>query len=464
MMKLFEILPTKFFNILASSNKEIYADCIFLIYKIMNNFNSFGVSREVLVDSLCNYFEGLENSVFIDEEEIVSGARNNANFIIRKLSECGWIDIETDNNYVQYVNLYDYAISFIETMDKLVRNERLEYQGYVYSIYTLLFSSENIQPSVMLEQVYENTKALVSGLKSLNSNIRNYIDKITKLKTAEEILNLQFNDYEVNIIDKSYHRLKTSDNVSKFRPRIIDKLEEMSRDSELIKLISKQLVDMEKTDTSENGNSLVLKNLGDMINALNNIDDIIRDIDHKHYLYLRSSLTRVKFILNSTKDLGGQINALLKYIVSITKTYNLDLNEGEIPDELNIFEIFSQSFIDGKSMYVSTEGKKMFNPQEFDSKKILTKEERKKQIEAFKLKNDARLNKSTINEYVLNHLGNKQVINASMLPLNEITDLIKIIYILVYSDSKLVFYKIKQLDIEINFNNFIFTDFEIWRK
>lgn len=430
----------------------------------MNNFTSFGVEREILVDTLSNYFENLEESIFKDEEEVISGARNSANFIIRKLNECGWIDIETNNNYVQTVNLFDYAIIFIESMDKLTRNERLEYQGYVYAIYSLLFNSEKIQPSIMLEQVHDNTRKLVNGLKSLNSNIRNYIDKITKMKTAEEILNLQFNDYEINIIDKSYHRLKTSDNVSKFRPRIIEKLELILQDSKLLLLISKQFVEMEKVDSIDNAYNLVLLNLNETISALNNIDDIIRDIDYKHYQYLRASLTRVKFILNSTKDLSGQINSLLKYIVSITKQNDCDLNEDLIPDEINLIEIFTQSFIDDKSIYISTEGKKTFVSQAIDKNKILSKQERDKLINEFKEKNKNLMNKNYINQYVITCLGNKDVLNASQLPLENIIDFIKIIYISVFAKSKLVDFKIKKLDIEITFNDFNFTDFEIWRK
>lgn len=41
-------------------------------------------------------------------------------------------------------------------------------------------------------------------------------------------MDVLFNDYIENIVDKAYHRLLTSDNVSKFRPEIIERLESKS--------------------------------------------------------------------------------------------------------------------------------------------------------------------------------------------------------------------------------------------
>lgn len=71
-----------------------------------------------------------------------------------------------------------------------MNNEGLEYQGYVYTIYSILFTKENTAYNIMLEQVYENTSKPVNGLKSLNSNIKKYIDIITTKKTPEEIMKL----------------------------------------------------------------------------------------------------------------------------------------------------------------------------------------------------------------------------------------------------------------------------------
>lgn len=76
-------------------------------------------------------------------------------------------------------------------------------------------------------QINENTDKLITGLKNLNSNIKKYIDELTKHITISDIMEALFDDYMVNVVDKAYHRLLTSDNVSKFHPEIIERLEDV---------------------------------------------------------------------------------------------------------------------------------------------------------------------------------------------------------------------------------------------
>jgi len=464
-LKLFEIVPQKFFSILASIKKENYSDCLFVLYRVISTNTSFGVDREIVVQALTDYFEGLEEkNIFQEEDESVKTSREEANFIIRKLEECGWIGIETTTSYHQFINFTDYAVAILETLDKLMKNERLEYQGYVYTIYSILFNSENTQHNIMLDQVFENTNKLINGLKTLNANIKKYIEEITKTKTAEEIMKLHFEGYAQDIIDKGYHRLKTSDNVSKFRPRIIDKLEEIKRNKELIQIICRQNIQMEKYPNAETANDGVHAQLNHIINSFYNMDQIIHEIDRKNAQYIRSSLTRVKYLLNSSKDLGGQITEILKYMVKKAEEDDLDSKEDYIDEIEQLFSFFPQSFIDEKSIYVSTEGKKSFVPQSIDIENGITKKEREERIRALQERNRIRMSRENVDRYVLGLLKGNTSMNASMIPLEETRDFVRLIYILVYSKSKLVHYKIKKLNQTVNINGFSFHDFEIWRK
>jgi hypothetical protein len=458
-------MPDKFFSILSSTKKNIYSDCIFIIYKILKNNTSFGIEREIIVDALSDYFENIEEkNVFIEEESNLKNSRDNSNFIIRKLKECGWIDIEITSNYKEIINLQDYAIAIIQTLDSIMNNEKLEYQGYVYTIYSILYGNENINKSIMLEQVYENTDKLISGLKSLNSNIKKYIEKIVDKKSAQEIIKLFFDDYIHNIIDKGYHRLKTSDNVSKFRPKIIEKLEEIKKDKETIKTICEELIKMEKEDNFESAYEKTINSLNDTINLISDIDYIINEIDRKNTQYIRSSVARIKLLLNSSKDLGGKINTILKYIADAVIENSIDIKEYNFEELKNIFSVFTQNFIDEKSLYISTEGKKTFKPEKINKSNKLSKEERENKIKYIKEKSKNRLSRKNIDEYVLNILKDKKVTNASMLPIENSKDFVKIIYILLYSKSKFVNYTVKKLNKSVTINNFIFNDFEIWRK
>lgn len=464
-MKLFDIIPDKFFSILSSSKKEIYSDCLFILYSDLKSNTSFGVDREIVVQTLTDYFEGLgDKNIFDDEDESVKSSREEANFIIRKFSECGWIDLETTTNYRQILNFTDYSIAILETMEKLIKNEKLEYQGYVYTIYSILYNSQNSQYNVMLEQAYDNTGRLMNGLKSLNSNIKKYIEKITQQKSPEEIMKLHFEGYAQDITDKGYHRLKTSDNVSRFRPQIIERLEDIKKDREYIKAACNQSVEMEKHASFEEAYEDILGKINDIIYAFENMDAIINEIDRKNSQYIRVSLARVKYLLNTSRDLGGQITDILKYVVSVIGDNGLDIKEDSIDEIESLFSFFPQSYVDEKSLYTVSEAKPEFKPQGIDMEGSLSSREREEKIREIKERNRLRMSRENIDRFVLELLKGRKAMNASSIPLEDVKDYLRIIYILVYSKSRLVHYRIRRLNQKVSINGYSFGDFEIWRK
>lgn len=463
-MKLFEIIPDNFFSILSSPLKEIYADGLFLLYEQYRTHTSFGINREILTQILTDYFEGMGEEPLFEVEEAAKSAREKANFLIRKLNECKWIDIEVTSSYTQIVNLNDYAISIIETLDKIIKNERLEYQGYVYTIYSILFSNDNNQYNIILDQVYENSNKLISGLKTLNSNIKKYIERVTQQKTSEEILKLHFEGYSQDIVDKGYHRLKTSDHVSKFRPRILAKLEELRRDTEYIKTACRLEVEMERAANTDEAYEVINRKLNEIIYAFDNMDQIINEIDRKNNQYIRASLARIKYLLNSSKDTGGQITDILKYMAALIEDQKMDIKD-EIYDWIGeMLSVFPQSFVDERSLYSASEGKKAFNPQKLNEDNILSEEEREKVLQRVREKKEKRMSRENIDKYISKVLEDKSVINASQLPLEGVNDFLRVIYILIYSKSKLIHYKLRKLDSPIIKGSFTFNDFEIWRK
>ena len=217
-LKIFDIVPEGFFTPLSSGNKKVYLSIISLIYKLVQNGLSYGIDREILVEEVEDYLNGV-NEEFDNEEigivdnEIVTNNRDRANIFIRKLTNYGWIYPETTSDYRQIINFHDYSIVIIEALVKIVNNESTEYQGNIIGIYSLLYSKEKINSGLIIKQVFNITKDIMSGLKKLNANIKKYIDRLTKQKTPQEIFEELFGSYAKDIIDKSYHRLKTSENV-----------------------------------------------------------------------------------------------------------------------------------------------------------------------------------------------------------------------------------------------------------
>lgn len=458
---MFRILPGNFFVPLSSPNRIIYWECICKLFSTMEHQLSFGVERDILVDELEYYFDQIQ-AAEMDEDEFQSlDSRGKANSMLRKLESYGWIEIETDKSYVQRINFKEYAVKIVKTLLEIADGKQMEYQGYIYTIYSLARSNTD-HPGIVLLQILENTDMLITGLKNLNSNIKHYIDELTKHKTVAEIMDALFNDYITNIVDKAYHRLLTSDNVSKFRPEIIERLENKSRNNIYIRQASQEIAGIREV-TEEEGKELVFKYLHEIIEAFRNMDDILMEINQKNTQYQRAAINRARFLLSGDEDVRGQLKEVLLEINEIMNEEKMDLGgiyRIEFLDDL--IRIYSNSVLDGSSLYSPSEGRKEFVPQELETEEpdLLKRQEKMRRITE-KMQNI--LSPAKIEMYVDHQMGEKKQIRAGELPLNNEEDFIKIIYIRLYGQRKNMKYKIETLE-EIQVEGYQFKDFMIRRK
>ena len=270
---------------------------------------SFGVERDVLVDELEYYFDQTQAAEMEEDEFQALDSRGKANSMLRKLEFYGWIEVETDKSYVQRVNFKEYAVKIMKTLLEIAEGKQIEYQGYIYTIYSLVRSNTD-HPGIVLLQILENTDMLITGLKNLNSNIKHYIDELTKHRTVAEIMDALFNDYITNIVDKAYHRLLTSDNVSKFRPEIIERLESKSRNKTYVAKAAQEIAGIREISVEE-GQELVYRYLHEIIEAFRNMDDILMEINQKNTQYQRAAINRARFLLSGDEDVRGQLKEIL---------------------------------------------------------------------------------------------------------------------------------------------------------
>lgn len=458
---MFHILPGNFFVPLSSPNRIVYWECICKLFSTMEHQLSFGVERDILVEELEYYFDQTQAAEMEEEEFQALDSRGKANNILRKLEFYGWIEIETDKSYVQRVNFKEYAVKIIKTLLEIADGKQLEYQGYIYTIYSLARSNTD-HPGIVLLQILENTDMLITGLKNLNSNIKHYIDELTKHKTVAEIMDALFNDYITNIVDKAYHRLRTSDNVSKFRPEIIERLESKSHNKLYITKASKEIAGIREI-SEEEGRELVYKYLHEIIEAFRNMDDILMEIDQKNTQYQRAAINRARFLLSGDEDVRGQIKEILLGINEVMNEENMELGgiyRIEFLDEL--VRIYSSSVIDSNSLYSPIEGRKEFIPEELlpEEPDLLKRQEKIRRITE-KMQNV--LSPAKIEMYVDHQLGEKKQLRAAELPLITDEDFIRIIYIRLYGQRKNMNYKVESLE-EIQVGGYRFKDFAIRRR
>lgn len=458
---MFHVLPGNFFVPLASPNKTVYWECICKLFSVMDYQLSFGIEREVIADELQYYFEQSAAAEIVEEDFAGADSRGKANGILRKLEHYGWIEIETDKSYVQRVNFKEYAVRVMKTLLEIEDGKQIEYQGYIYTIYSLVRGNTD-NPGVVLLQIMENTDLLITGLKNLNSNIKHYIDELTKHSTVAEIMDALFNDYITNIVDKAYHRLLTSDNVSKFRPEIIERLESRSKSRSYIEKAASELAGLQETD-ADTARENVYRYLHEIIEAFRNMDDILNEINQKNTQYQRAAINRARFLLSGNEDIRGQLKELLLGINEAMNEENMELGGiYEIGFLDNLVRIYSCGFLDESSLYSPIEGKKAFEPQQIINREPdsrLRQEKMRRMVE----KMQKILSAEKIGRYVDECMGERKEMLASELPLSGVEDFVKIIYVRLYGQRKNMKYGVETGE-EKEVNGFRFRDFRIWRK
>ena len=462
-MNIFDVVPANFFSILASKNKSIYYDCLKLIYDLYDRKMGFDVTREEAMDELVDYFDGSPDFQE-DDCETTQLPREKANYVLNRLAQTGWIVLETDNNYVDLVSFRYYALTVLEGFDRIAQPQEenesdyavFEYKGYLYSIYSLLTKSADSELNLVLNQVARLAIEFIGEIKKINLKLRDYITSISENTGVRELME-KLIDYKTQLVDKSYQRLKTFDNVDRYKRRILEKLEEVYGNEVLMnKLIGAYMID--KNATYEEAEFSLTRSINDTIDIFNNLDDLIDEIEQKNKVYVNSTITKIKFLLNNETDTLGKLNYILKFM-----TTDKGLTDRQLMSKIEtLFTISQQQQLQINSLQTP----KIFSrPIESSALTIKDRPDLDELQKAFLAAYNSKFSEDAIKKYVDMILSHTNTIKASDLFNNNIDEdgITRLLYVLVYgttSDG----YEITKLNEKYETDKFLINDFEIARR
>ena len=116
-MSLYDIIPENLFSVLASKNKGLYCNALFVVLE------SFKAHLKIPKDELSLMIQSrLENDIdtadFGEEDvnENETGLSGKAHFLIRKLKETGWIIVEYEDDFKEYVTVPNFSYKIMQTL------------------------------------------------------------------------------------------------------------------------------------------------------------------------------------------------------------------------------------------------------------------------------------------------------------------------------------------------------------
>lgn len=358
-MKLFEVLPQNLFSILASKNKGIYIEALFVLRKAFKQ--EMSISRPDLVAMLIANLDEMMLKIDMSEEEIsgdsqegrdVTTLSSTAHYILRRLRDTGWIDTEYQvDSFEENITLPDYSIKIINLLHSLTDESVKEYNSYVYSTYSALKTADLERDDFMynaLLTAYDNTVRLIDELKTLHNNIRRYHQALNEYATVNDVLKGHFDEYKGLIMDRIYHPLKTLDSVPRFKIPILKILGNWLSDNTIREKMTEQAMLRGKYRTYEEAAEDIILKIGEISDAYEKLDEMLEDIDRKNSAYTRASIEKMRYLINSDRSIKGKLVELLMHVSGEPgKASGVSI---EVLGEA--VELFKQNYIDEKSLYI----------------------------------------------------------------------------------------------------------------
>ena len=144
MLKLFDTLPDNFFSVLSSKNKDIYAMALLVLYRSLQT-DEMSIKKDdyirTLKETATDLVMNFDFSEEGDEDDLGANPSlpSRAAFIVRRLEETGWIDIEMrTDTFEEYIALPSYSIQMLNFLNEIVSESEVAYNSLVHSTYSEL--------------------------------------------------------------------------------------------------------------------------------------------------------------------------------------------------------------------------------------------------------------------------------------------------------------------------------------
>lgn len=463
-MELYKMIQPNFFSVLNCKNQELYVKCLFEVFKTYEAGSILGMDKSLAQQIIADVLETVPADTIIEgeEEEERLDKKGKAAAMLRRFEECGWIDVDVNNDYLEILNFRDSAITELQALKTISQDsfygyddESHEFRGYIFTVYSLL-SNDHPEYAMVLDQVYKNTIGFVREIRKLDSRLKYYIKTIVDNTEIKDLINLLVN-YKVELVDRAYSRLKTSDNVNKYKLQIIKKLEEFQQNPAIMDLIAKDYAAMANNNL-ELAKARAYKKIDDIIDIYNSLDFIIEEIDNKNRIYVNSTIAKIKFLLNDDANIIGKLNTILRYTSENIKRYK---TEQALRTIIPLFNIRTHRIVNNDSIF-TPRGVYDHGSAQYLLENDVTPSDAMQQ--AFYKEFETNYSEDVIKTYLSLVFAKQNLIRASELLSNDMSDeaILRLLYILVYSGEELNYY-ILPLPQAIKHKRFKMNDFQIIR-
>lgn len=375
MNRLFDKIPEELFAPLSRKYKTVYAFSLITLYHLLRNQKT-DVKRSDFAISLKSQGEERMQLFSIetdrlddkDEEETVEveagGNKEDessilslkVNYIIRKLSKCGWYIISRNpKTNVEYLYLPSFSIQMLKLLDDLACDTS-SYLPLVHQTYAELKREDEKEDDYRyrsLENAKNNADTLDRSVTLLRQQILVYGNRLSKVFDPNKALQQHFDEYRAGIADKYYHPRKTYDSLGLYAQPTISILKRWIKSERIITRLVRQAKaepGNSETDLAKLTSS-VIKKIQDVIDIFSRLSSAFDEIDHANADYTEAVQRKVNYLSNSDKTVKGKLTTIIRSMANeISKNPALSYDERPIVRKAGeTISLYRQGYLDSQS-------------------------------------------------------------------------------------------------------------------
>lgn len=350
MAGLFALLPRTLFNPLAAQHAPLYSEALLTLYAETQRHHQ-PLSRELAVGLVAEVVDRFAAEDFaalpgLDEalanESDLGLARSSA--ILRYLTQCGWLRVETQSDFTQSFTLPDFAFRLLATLQEIADNEPLRLQGLICAIHDMLqMAVRDGSAHIRLVEAHRQTRTLMNGLKELQHNIGLHIEQVLRQLSARDVLAQVFTTYRSDVVDRAYHQLRTTDHVSRFRPGVLEALTVLSSEAQIAE-IARLLRTAGDEATVEAAATRLLDQTREVREQFESLDRLLQLIDIRHSQFVDSAVRTVELQLAASTTTSGQLHAVLGALLAEDAPAQMR------PEAEQLVSLYSLGLVDEQSL------------------------------------------------------------------------------------------------------------------
>lgn len=455
-MKLFEILPERFFQLFTGKNRQVYAEALLILYE-QYQINRFGIEYSLMRDLFQELIETQQELGYVYEEEeqgdvgpstsLVREAnssfyllresdgseydlfRTQANALLRRLRVLGWLDVEVRDNFQQYIVLPHYSSRILQVLKELCEERAVEFQRFAFVTYQLLTSDEaKRRPAFAIIEAEKMTDLFIGELTILANNMKYHAEQVAAKTSLQEVLDHHFDEYKAKIVDRSYHRLKTSDHVSRYRHQILDRVQTALIDQWFFREAVEDGVRSEFFATREQAEVKLRDALLKIEEIYRELDNVFNRIDLRHNQYLRASYDRARYLSQHSQGVDQRLAGILDWLAERKRTGPSGVEKVFGPEGLHFLTIAQLS---DSSILPARKKRAPHQPADYEIIEIpqeLKNELREKSLTKMRQS----ISREKVRAYVLERLGEREAMEIAELAPANLEEFLYLTYVYLY--------------------------------